>query len=837
MAHSLIRAPHSPRPRMTSAVRIHPVSVARVLGGVLATTTTALLWCAAPANHPTREGPLNGEEWFTLQRAYPTGARPVADALDRAMAGRRAEYDPRPALTLPGDRWVSIGPRPIYVNNTLPFAGRVTAVATHPTLASTFYIGADGGGIWRTTDSGVTWTSLTDGIPIPAIQSLVVDPVNPLLIYATTIQRTYATRWLSSTDAGATWTVSSIVTTDGRTLSPAYCAVNVFKACIPPSSGRILIDPQRAGSPNTSTLFYVGASHLLRSDDSGRTFRPVLSLPVDLDFAGAAAPTLNPEAPYLRDAGMDPTRPGYLYAVVAQPKCLEPTCDRMESAIAAYRSVDGGTRWTTQPLTTLGTYVLSAGLATRYADPGAVYVPRARVAIAPSAPDTIAIAVRDLLRNQPRVFRSRDAGQSWTEVAPPASSLTWPLALAFSPTDPETMYVGSNGVYRTTNGGQTWATLSPTHADNITIAFTADRSLLIGSDGGLYRGTTGTSLTVLHHALPITEFYSVSAHPTNGLLLAGGTQDNGTLIFQGPVGWSLITGGDGGDTLWDPDPQAKTMYAEVEWIVSGGSNVFQFYRCQFGSCLGRRSGIDLSLDGPFIPDMAMDPSNASSIWITAERLFRTDNRGESWTAASPPVGNYLRCWQDAAAGRTCARARYFTAANVATTASQTVYAGTLNGDVWLTTDRGLTWRSLAGPDAGPLPVRAVTDVVIDPLSAQTVYVAYSGFDSGGSGRGHVFRTTNAGQTWTDISGNLPDVPVNSLLIDPDSIGSATPVLLAGTDVGVYRVALTGTPTWQTFGSGLPPVIVNRLAYNATTRQLLAATYGRGVWAISSRFSR
>ena len=241
------------------------------------------------------EGAADADHWFTIQRGYPSGRRPSPEALEVAMGALRPEPGTRPALALPSDRWVSIGPSPIFVNNTLPYAGRVTAVATHPTAPGTIYIGGDGGGIWRTTDGGVTWASLTDGLPVPAIQSIVIDPVNPQLIYATTIQRTYATRWLSSTNGGATWTVSSITTTDGRTLSPALCSVNVFKACIPPSSGRILIDPRRAGSPNTSTLYYVGASHLLRSDDSGRTFRAVLTLPVDLDFAGAAAPTLGPD--------------------------------------------------------------------------------------------------------------------------------------------------------------------------------------------------------------------------------------------------------------------------------------------------------------------------------------------------------------------------------------------------------------------------------------------------------------------------------------------------------------------------------------------------------------
>lgn len=101
--------------------------------------------------------------------------------------------------------------------------------------------------------------------------------------------------------------------------------------------------------------------------------------------------------------------------------------------------------------------------------------------------------------------------------------------------------------------------------------------------------------------------------------------------------------------------------------------------------------------------------------------------------------------------------------------------------------------------------------------------------------GHVFRTTDGGRTFQDVSGALPDVPVNSLLVDPDSVGAASPRrLFAGTDIGVFRITLDGAGGWEPFGVGLPPLVVSRLAYNAATRQLLAATYGRGVWTISSR---
>lgn len=781
--------------------------------------------------------PYDGESWFVLQRAYPTGRMPPIDALDRAMRVVHPGPAPRPQFNLPGDRWTSVGPQPIFVSGSTPtsFAGRVTAIAPHPTIATTLYIGTDDGGIWRTTDGGTTWASLLDSVPVPAIQSLAIDPVNPQLLYATTVQRTYGTRWLQSTDGGSSWNSSSIVA-DGLTLSPALCSVNIMKACIPPSSGRIIIDPTRAGSPNTTSLYYVGTSHLLRSDDSGRTFHSVLSLPIDLDFGGPDAATQHPDAPYLRDAAIDPVRPSRLFAVVAQPHCLDQACATMNASVMAYRSFDGGAHWDQRSVATLDTYTPAVNV--RYADPGAVYVPRARAAVAPSNTDVVAIAFRDLNLQRPRVVTTQDAGDHWAESAQVTNSLTWPLGLVFSPTDSNTIYVSSNGVYRTTNGGQTWTGLGPFHSDNVFLAFDANRQLLVGGDGGLYRNSTGTTLVPQHAALAITEFYSIATHPTNGLLFAGGTQDNGTAVFQGSLGWNELVGGDGGDVVFDPNPQNITVYAEVEWYFDQGTNVFDFFRCQPATgCAVRSTGIDKSLNGPFTPRFALDASTPATLWLTAEKMFRTDNNGDSWTAMSPAVSATQRCWQDPVKGPLCASGGYFAAATVAPNSSQVVYAGALNGDVWLTTNRGATWTSIAGPNAGPLPVRNVNDIVVDPLDSRIAYVAYSGFDSGGSGRGHFFRTTNAGQTWQDLTGSLPDLPVNTILIDPDSVSSASSsrVVYIGTDIGVFRSTLDGN--WQPFGSGLPPVVVNRLAYNATTHQLLAATYGRGVWAISSRFTR
>jgi photosystem II stability/assembly factor-like uncharacterized protein len=775
----------------------------------------------------------NGEEWFRLTRGYPTGRMPPRDVLDRAGQGRQPRGTWRTRLALPGDRWVPIGPSPIAVPGSPPYAGRVTSVAAHPSDAKTLFIGTDGAGVWKTTDRGGSWTWLTPDLPVPAINSVAVDPSDPRLLYATTIDRTYPVRLLRSTDGGATWTVSAITGDRGQALSPMSCSVNVLKACIPPSSGRVIVDPAHAGSATGSTIYYVGLSHVLQSDNSGQTFHAAFALPTDLDFSGPDAPARNFEAEYIRDAVIDPSRPDRLFVATATPHCLDAACTRADAAVTLYR-VFGGRASARAIATIAGPPFTNL----RYADPGPVYVMRIRLAVSRANPDVMALALRDERQFRVRVFRSSDAGDTWAEVSSIANSLTWPLDVAFAPDNAETIYVSSNSIYRSGDGGQSWTAFANPHADNISIAFSSDRTLLVGGDGGLWTSSGTSPFTPLHTTLPsITEFYSVAAHPRIPLLVAGGSQDNGTAVFQGPIGWSAVVGGDGGDVVFDPSASSPVLFTDDEWsFTAGGLNTFIFFRCAAGRCVERSDGLDLTLAGPFIPRIVMDPSNPATLYLTVGKLFRTDDSAGSWSAASPPASGSERCWQDPAHGRSCANGQYFVAAAVAPTASQTLYAGALNGDVWASTNRGATWQSVAGAGAGPLPVRAVTDIVVDPLDARTVYVSYSGFDSGGSGVGHVFRSRDGGASWENVSAGLPDVPVNTLLVDPESLDGATPrTLYAGTDIGVYRITLDGAGRWEPFGSGLPPVVVNRLAYNVTSRQLLAATYGRGIWAISDRF--
>jgi photosystem II stability/assembly factor-like uncharacterized protein len=731
----------------------------------------------------------DAERWFVSQRAFPNRDIP-AGALDRTVAALRVFTKSRANLAIPGDTWVSIGPQPINDPGTRStWAGRVVALAAHPTDPNTLYLGADRGGVWKSTDAGQTWSMVTPDLLYPAIRSLAIDPVNPDILYAATPPGAYGSRFLRTFDAGRTWQETPLTDDGGRAVTVLY---------------KILIDPRRAGSPATTRLYLQRGGWLYRSDDGGQTLRTVLTMP-------DAGVVLNAGPEFLEDVTLDPANPETLLAISVPYVCVSP-CSNPDPAIVLYRSIDGGDRWTRRRI-----------IATTDV------VPETRI-VASAGAANVLVAFRDSTAQKIRLMRSTDLGDTWSELTTPKpASFAWPTVVGLNATA-DTVYLGNLGLNRSTDWGQTWTDMGAVHADETALTFDAANRLLLASDGGLFRaGAPAGSWSSLNNALSITECYSVAAHPTDSARVMIGTQDNGTVERQGSSGWTKIFGGDGGEVIYDPG--GAISFIETQWDTTSGS--YNFYQCTGGSCVRRVAGITMTDLAPFIPRFTMDPSNAATLYLTAEHLYRTDNRGVAWSAVTQSVKDSQRCWQDLTQGQACAKASYFTAVAVSRTSSQVVYAGTRNGDVWVSTDRGGTWKSAAGPNAGPLPVRPVNEIAVDPDDPRIAYVVFGGFDASGAGRGHVFRTPDGGDTWRDLSGDLPDMNVSALLIDPD----AKPrVLYVGTDLGVFRAADEGSGAWQSYNNGLPPAVVTRFAYNAATRTLLAATYGRGVWAISARFS-
>jgi len=758
----------------------------RALG--VAAAVVVLSGCSRSRTLEPFPAPDNAADFFNLQRAFPRRWNPEQPfPIPPEVREARGRF--RPLFTLTAPSWTSLGPQPIYDRSTgSSFAGRVVVLAAHPTDINVMYAGADIGGVWKTTNGGNSWTNVTPDLAFPAMRTLVLDPVNPNIVYASTYS-TYGTQLLRSPDAGGSWQAVPLKDDAGRAVTVLY---------------KVLIDPRRAGAPDATTLYLQRGGWLYRSDDGGKTLQTILSMP------GVIPGNTTGGDEFIQDVALDPRSPDRLFLVSTRDVCPS-GCTTPDRAIMIYVSTDAGGHWTKR----------------RVIDVPDIY-PVTRVAVGPLA-SPIVISFRDSQAQKIRAMRSTDLGETWTELPTPIpSSYAWTNALALNPAG-DTMYIGNLSLNRSTNG-TTWLSVGTPHPDETAIAFDAQGGVLMAGDGGVFRATTAVGpMVAINGGLSIAECYAIAAHPTQPYKLLIGTQDNGSVEFLGAGGWTMVFGGDGGEVLFDPTANPAAAYVETQW--ANGAYTFR-YCTEGGTCEQRISGLDRNLLAPFIPRFAIDSSNPSTVYLTAERLYRTDNKGTLWAPVTPSVKDAQRCWNDPVVGRLCATAGYFSAVAVAPSSSQTVYAGTRNGDVWLSSSGGSTWTSVAGPDAGPLPVRYVRQIAVDPDDAGTAYVVYSGFDASGAGNGHVFRTSDAGRTWTDLSGDLGDLVVNSILVDPDT---KPRMLYIGTDFGIMRS--DGGGHWEAFNNGLPSVPVQHLIYNKGTQTLLAATYGRGVYAISNRFAR
>jgi hypothetical protein len=330
-----------------------------------------------------------------------------------------------------------------------------------------------------------------------------------------------------------------------------------------------------------------------------------------------------------------------------------------------------------------------------------------------------------------------------------------------------------------------------------------------GNDGGVYSSAnTGGSWTKKFD-LPISQFYAITVDPQLPHRIYGGTQDNSTpRTLTGAVDdWDVIAFGDGFTVLVDPT-NSNTIYAEYQ---NGG-----FVKStDLGDSwdFATSSTIDNDRTNWHTP-FVMDPNDPQTIYLGTYRVHRTTNGANTWSVVSPDL-------TDGPTGGSLTFATLTTLA-VAPSATSTIYAGSDDGNVHVTTNGGGSWSEI---DAG-LPLRWVTRVAVDPFDDAIAYVTFSGYRED-SQLPHVFRSTNHGASWTDISGNLPQAPVNDLIVDPDD----TNRLYVATDVSVYVTSDLGA-TWNPLGTGLPLCVIADLELHQATRSLVAGTHGRSAFRIS-----
>jgi photosystem II stability/assembly factor-like uncharacterized protein len=703
-------------------------------------------------------------DWFFAQRAFPSGQINKAAHL---RAVRQAQALRALQKSNAATEWKPIGPRNI--------GGRITALAVHPLDPNIIYLAAAAGGVFLSTDRGAHWSPIFDEQPSLSIGALAIDPNNPDVIYAGTGEAnssgdSYAGDGIyKSTDAGLTWHNIGLENSD--------------------HIGRIAIHPKNSGIIYVAAcgqLFGTNAERgIYKTSDGGQTWERSLFL---TDSTAAIDVVINPE------------NPDTVYAAMWE-RIRSPYRRKVGGfSTGIYRTFDRGANWE----------LLTLGLPQASATTG-----RIGLAIAPSDPATIYSIHADHPGNFAGIYKSTNHGDSWQRVQDGSisglfSSFGWYFGnIKVDPNNANTIYALGVDFVKSTNGGNSWSSIRRgIHVDQHAIEFDPANSnrVFVGNDGGFYVSENGGGSWTKSLDLPITQFYAGTIDFLNPERSYGGTQDNGTMrtLTGRDDDWDEIYGGDGFYCLVDYT-DARYVYAESQFGGLGrstdGGNTFLNARPNLGS--GERTN--------WSTPVAMDPNNPRVLYYGSNRLYRTSNRAVSWTAISPDLTN----------GSQPANLSYSTLTTIAVSSldSNLIYVGADDAHVWVTKDRGQNWIDIR---AG-LPNRWVTRVAADPFDANVAYVTFSGHAENIDAP-HVFRTSNQGATWSDISSNLPEAPINDIIIDNENPA----VLYLGTDVGVFYSANTGS-SWSVLGSGLPFSPVHDLTLHPITRTLRAATHGRSFY--------
>jgi len=653
--------------------------------------------------------------------------------------------------------WTFAGPTNI--------GGRITDIESPAGSPSTIYIGASTGGILKTTDNGATWTNLFTNVPVISVGDIAIDPNNPQVLYcgsgeANSSSFSFLGNGIyKSTDAGATWQNMGL-------LHSAYI-------------GRVIVDysnSQRVFAAACGYLFSANDERgVYRSDDGGQTWQRVLYIN---DSTSAIDLVQHPANPQILYAAMWERIRGLTYRT------------SFGAASGIWKSTDGGTTWNE----------LTNGL------PAGTDAGRIGIAIAKSSPN-ILYAFYDLPNYEVAVYKSVNDGQTWTRTNDAnlynmSSNFGWYFGqIRVDPVNPARVYVMGVDLYRTDNGGSSWSDVSTydIHVDHHAMFFdVANNRIIEGNDGGLYTSTNyGNSWTKINN-LPLTQFYAIDIDYLLPQRIYGGTQDNNTIrtLTGGTANWQAILGGDGMYTLVDRT-NSNTIYAEYQWgnlfrSDDGGSNM--------NYIAGPMSGDRVNWSAP----LAMHPVNPSTLYFGTYRVWKSTDKGNNWQA----VSNDLTAGID----------QYFytiTTIDISPVNPSIVIAGTGDGKVHVSTNNGQTWQNIS---AG-LPNRWVTKVAADPFDAQSIYVTLSGF-RWDEPLPHVFKTINLGTTWTDITGNLPEFPVNDIAIDPDLSGR----LIVATDAGLYGTT-NGGQYWYWIFDSIPAVPTYTIKIHKPSRTIVAGTYG------------
>lgn len=717
-------------------------------------------------------------EWEWMRRTYPYyNADPdaISNAIKKAHEMKFQLKKKYLAKNKQIPQWEFAGP----VN----VGGRVVDIEFNPLEPNIVYAAAATGGVFKSSDTGQTWSPIFDDQAVLTIGDIGIDPVNPNIIFVGTGEANGGHNNFpgggiyKSTDAGESWKLAGL---EGTT-----------------SIGRIVINPL-----NTNIIYVAAVGSyfaptpqrgLYKSTDGGTTWSKSLFVS---DSTGAI------------DIVMDKNNPNKLL-VAKWERVRGPNVSHLYgSSSGIYKSVDGGASWE------------KLGVDKGLPDPNLNKIGRIGLTISPSNPDIVFALFNDG-SFYTGLYVTHDFGATWERLDPNnlisqgTSSFSWYFGqVRVHPNDPNTIFVMDVAFMKSTDKGSTWPIIygyggpEELHVDHHALAFHPSNPdyLINGNDGGINISTDGGNTWSNRALLPVTQFYEIGLDINAPQALYGGTQDNGTIRTKSgnTNDWDAIFGGDGFYVIVDPI-NPNIIYAESQFgglgkSIDGGMT--------FNYAL---DGVDINEPVNWSAPLVMDPQNHNVLYYGTDRIYRSSSAAATWQVIS----------DDLTEGIPGTRLGTISTIAVSPLDSNLILAGTDDGRVWITTNYGNNWLDISSS----LPNRWVTRVVADPHDRNTIYVTFSGL-KWKDPQPHVFKSTNLGTDWQNISSNLPDAPVNAFAVDLRNPN----LLYLGSDVGMF-ISYNSGESWEILGTGLPVVPVNDIKIHPVHNYLIAGTHGRSMYKL------
>jgi hypothetical protein len=700
-------------------------------------------------------------DYMYMQRAYPTGNI-------KTTASKEAIEFKKQLPSKMGAKaviWEFAGPENV--------GGRITDIEIPIDEANVYYAGTASGGIFKTIDGGVSWSPIFDDAQSMAIGDIEISKSNTDVLWVGTGEPNAGGGSLAydgdgiynSTDAGITWTNKGL--SDVGSISKVLIDPNDGNTVFASAMGALFKNDDKRG--------------VYRTTDNGATWTQVLYVS---DSTGVI------------DMVNHPTDSDIIYAATWE-RIRRPQYRNYGGLTSRiYRSNDGGDTWNE----------LTNGLPSAAADKG-----RISIAISQSNPDVLYTRYADATGNIQGVYRTSDGGDIWTAVN--SSQLDnvgfhwWFRGLYVDPTDENTLYNVDFNVQKSTDGGNNWTVAFPNvHVDQHALAFNnmTANEVLLGNDGGLFKSDDDAATSTKFTNLPITQFYRFYVDPQNGDKIYGGSQDNSTIrTTTGSVDdWQVIFGGDGFQ------PTVSADNTNIIYALSQRGNLGKSTN-DGASFFNARNGISNADRNNWDTPVKMDPQNSDVLYYGTHRLYKTTNAAGTWSAISTDL-------TDGPGGGNLSFGT-ITTIDVSPLNGDFIVVGTDDANVWVTQNGGTDWNNVSAT----LPNLWTTKVLTDRVNPNTIYVTFSGYRYADNS-GHIFKSENAGATWTDIGTGLPDIPINDVVKDKHSN------IYIGTDVGVFASNNEGVD-WISVGQNMPSVVITDLHIQEAEGFLYAATYGRSAY--------